>query len=415
MADPLRPRLWEPDRERESPEARWERLRTALQAAVCRLQAHPLHGPRLAGLDPARLREPADLQLLPFTTKAQLHGPGVLDDLAVPRHRFARVHASSGTTGTRTLVAYTAADFQLWIGLVARGLAAVGVTEHSVCYSMLRNGLFTGGLGFHQAAEAIGAATVPAGPGGSTAHLRLLDRLRPDVLFATPSYALHLSQLPGFKTTVALGVFGAEPWSEDVRQALEQRWSMVARDTYGLGEVIGPGVAFECGLGAGMHVNADAIWPEVVDPSTGAPLPPGQEGELVLTVPSKQALPLLRYRTGDRSRLLSGPCPCGRTLPRMARVVERIDDMRVVRGVNVYASQVAAVVGARAFVLELRRTEALAALCVVVERASGEQSLPAGLRRRLQEALGLRLELREAEPGALGHEGGKARRWRAPR
>lgn len=413
MAAPLRPRLWEPARERESPESRWNRLRTALQAAVCRLQAHPLHGPRLAGIDPERLREPADLQRLPFTTKAQLHGPGPLDHLAVPRHRLARVHASSGTTGTRTLVAYTAADLQLWTGLVARGLAAVGVSENSVCYSTLGNGLFTGGMGFHQAAEAIGAATVPAGPGGSTAHLRLLDRLRPDVLFATPSYALHLSQLPGFESAVSLGVFGAEPWSEEVRQALEQRWGMVARDTYGLGEVIGPGVAFECGRGTGMHVNADAIWPEVVDPATGAPLPPGEHGELVLTVPSKEALPLLRYRTGDRSRLIVGPCPCGRTLPRMARVVERIDDMRVVRGVNVYPSQVAEVVGARAFVLELRRTGALAALHVVVERSSSEPSLPAGLRRRLQEALGLRLELSEAAPGTLGHDGGKARRWRS--
>lgn len=411
---PLRPRLWEPAREQESAAARWNRLRTALQATVRRLQAHPLHGPRLAHVDPAQLREPADLPQLPFTTKAQLHGPAALAHLAVPRARLARIHASSGTTGARTLVAYTAADLQLWTRLVARGLAAVGINENSVCYSMLGHGLFTGGLGFHQAAEALGAATVPAGPGGSAAHLQLLDRLRPDVLFATPSYALHLSQLPGFETTVALGVFGAEPWTEDVRRALEQRWGMAARDTYGLGEVIGPGVAFECGQSPGMHVNADVVWPEVVDPATGQPVPDGTEGELVLTVPAKEALPLLRYRTGDRSRLLVGPCPCGRTLPRMARVAERVDDMRVVRGVNVYPSQVAAVVGARAFVLELCRTGALDALQVVVERAAGEPELPASLEHRLQEVLGLRVELRGVAPGALGHGGGKAPRWREP-
>ena len=405
----LRPRVLDPDVECKPLSALWDGVVTELQQAVARLARHPHHGPRFAGIDPRSILQPADLAALPTTTKAHLHPEGnPLAHLCVPRAQLARVHASSGTTSERTLVAYTTADVVLWTHLVARGLAAVGVCEDTVCYSVLKNGLFTGGFGFHQAAESLSACTVPAGPGGSAAHVALMQRLRPDVLFATPSYALHLARAHGPVPPVPLGVFGAEPWTEADRHALSRLYTMRALDTYGLSEVIGPGVAFECGYSPGwMHVNADVVWPEVVDPNTLAPLPLGHEGELVLTIPRKQALPLVRYRTGDRTTLTTEPCPCGRTLPRMARVRSRVDEMKVVRGVNVRPSQVAAVVDGRAFALALDGGE----LQVHIERRLNEDTVPHSVFERVAQVVGLRIEPVVHAPGALPHGGGKVCRW----
>ena len=389
----LRPRVWQPEVECASPESLW----LGMQAALDRWRAPE-------GL--AVPRTPAELAQLPFTQKDDLHTHDGLGAFRVPARQLVRLHASSGTRGTRTLVGYTAADLSLWTQLVARGLAAVGVTEDSVIYSMLSHGLFTGGFGFTQAATALGALVVPGGGARSAVHVSMMRRLQPDVLFATPSYALHLARAHGPVPTISLGVFGAEPWTEADRQALADLYGMRALDTYGLSEVIGPGVAFECPHQQGLHINADVFWPEVVD-GNGAPVPDGQLGELVITAPTKQALPLLRYRTGDRTRLDWSVCTCGRTLPRMARVRARVDDMVVVRGVNVRPGQVAELLSRQpggGWQLEVSRgPTGLDELTVVVESALSEAVL-----ERLQAVLGLRLSVRVVP--LIPHAGGKAPR-----
>jgi phenylacetate-CoA ligase len=386
---PLRPRIWMADVECASADAWWNGHQAALQNL---LPARGLTVPQT----------PSDLATLPFTTKADLHPPR----FSVPDRELVRLHASSGTQGERTLVGYTAADLQLWSQVVARGLAAVGVHEDTVVYSALGHGLFTGGFGFTQAATALGALVVPGSQARSAVHVDLLHRIQPHVLFATPSYALHLARAHGRVPQIALGVFGAEPWTESDRAALQAAYAMQARDTYGLSEVIGPGVAFECPAMRGLHINADVFWPEVVDLS-GAVVSDGGEGELVLTAPTKQALPLLRYRTGDLTRLDWSPCACGRTLPRMARVTSRVDEMVVVRGVNVRPGQVAAVletVPHGAWQLQVTRgPTGLDEITLVVENG-----LPTGVLERVSDVLGLRLTLRPVF--LLDHSGGKAQR-----
>ena len=400
------PRILDP--EVETAADLWPRQRAAIQHLVDRR-------PDLR--DRASLRDPTDLASLPFTTKTDLQAASPLAGMGVPRSAIVRIHASSGTSGTRTLSAYTAADITLWTRVVARGLASVGVNEDSLVYSTLAHGLFTGGFGFHQAATALGAAVVPGSVAPGRTHAELIRRLRPDVLFATPSYAQHLLDRHGPLPPIALGVFGAEPWTEADRARLERVGGMVARDTYGLSEVIGPGVAFECPAADGMHINADHFVPEVVD-ADGQPVPDGVAGELVLTAATRQARPLLRYRTGDRTHLTRGLCSCGRTLPRMARITGRVDDMRVVRGVNVHPADVATVLATHpeafgSWTLELRRPAALDMLTLVAECAHpGDAALARDLARTLRDQLGLRFEIHLLPLGARPHRGGKTTRWR---
>jgi len=384
----LRPRMVQPEVETATRSALWDRIRPALSGLV-------------SGLGLPVPQSPGCLAELPFTHKSHLQG---FDSFRVPRRALVRLHSSSGTAGPRTLVGYTAADLALWTRLVARGLAAVGVNEDSVVYSVLGHGLFTGGFGFTQAATALGALVVPGGGARSAVHVAMMRQVCPDVLFATPSYALHLARAHGPVPPISLGVFGAEPWSEADRRALSREYGMQAVDTYGLSEAIGPGVAFECPEHNGLHLNADAFWPEVVD-ADGQPVRDGTEGELVLSAPTKEALPLLRYRTGDRTRLDWSPCPCGRTLPRMSRVTGRVDEMVVVRGVNVRPSQVSAALSAHpstGWQLEVSRgATGLDELAIVVESA-----LPEVVFDKLQDALGLRLVQRVVP--ILPHSGGKA-------
>ncbi|MDG1478047.1 MAG: AMP-binding protein [Myxococcota bacterium] len=378
-----------------------------LRDGLKRMLASGVWADRLSMDHLADIRDLSDLAALPFTVKTDLSP--ALSRVIVPRRAIVRVHASSGTTHQPTVVAYTAGDLDLWARLVARGLAAVGVGSDSVVHSALGYGLFTGGLGFHAAAESLGATVVPASTGRSSRHLRLIEALSADVLFATPSYALHLAESVSAPPQIRLGVFGAEPWSEAMRTRLEAAWGMTAVDTYGLSEMIGPGVAWECLAKDGMHLNEDAFLPEVVDPVTGAVLEDGRIGELVLSSMAREAMPLLRYRTGDLTALERGECRCGETLVRMRRVVGRVDGMVVVRGVNIYPGQLEAAVlsvsearGDWQAVVE--RPENLDVLTVTVE---GAAEIQPAVEAALHDVLGLRVTVVVVPPGRVGHGGGK--------
>jgi phenylacetate-CoA ligase len=327
-----------------------ERLQVdRLRACVDRLTAAvPWYAARLrdAGVTSDRLRSLDDLALLPFTTKHDLRDHYPFGLLAVPMKEVCRLHASSGTTGKPTVVAYTRADLVLWAELIARSFAAAGVTDADVVHNAYGYGLFTGGLGFHYGAEHLGATVVPASGGNTKRQLMLIRDFGSTVLCCTPSYSLLMAEVAGEEGVDArtlplrVGIFGAEPWSEQMREEIETRLGLTALNVYGLSEVIGPGVAIECTEKQGMHIFEDHFIPEIIDPETGERLPDGQWGELVFTCPTKEALPLLRYRTRDRTRLLRGRCACGRTSVRMDRIMGRTDDMIIVRGVNVFPSQI---------------------------------------------------------------------------
>jgi len=284
-----------------------------------------------------------DLKRLPFTEKSDLRDHYPFGLFAVPRDQIARIHGSSGTTGKPTVAGYTRADLDVWAEVMARALSMAGVTNQDRIHNAYGYGLFTGGLGVHIGADRIGASVVPISSGLTKRQVMLLEDIGATVLTCTPSYALVIAEAVDeqridvqrrFK--LRLGIFGAEPWTENIRQEIEARLNLRALNIYGLAEIIGPGVAQECEHQNGMHIFEDLFLPEVIDPNTGEPLPFGEEGELVLTTLAKEAMPLIRYRTRDRTRLFTGPCACGRTLVRMDRILGRTDDMLTVRGVNVF-------------------------------------------------------------------------------
>lgn len=283
---------------------------------------------------------------LPFTTKRDLRDHYPFGLFAVAPEDVARLHATSGTRGKPTLVGYTRSDLDTWADLCARLIAAAGGQRGDTLHIALNYGLFTGGLGIHGGAERLGCTVVPASAGSTQRQLTLMADLRPDGIKATPSYAMHLAEaaeaagIDPRSFGLRYGIFGAEPWSDEVRQKLEERFGFRAYDSYGLSEMLGPGVAFECEERNGLHLQEDHFLPEIIDPVTLAPLPPGAEGELVLTSLTKEAYPLIRYRTGDRTALLTEPCPCGRTFVRIARIRGRVDDMMIIRGVNLFPSEV---------------------------------------------------------------------------
>jgi phenylacetate-CoA ligase len=302
-----------------------------------------------AGVDPERIKSVDDLRRLPFTVKADLREQYPWCLFAVPQRELARVHASSGTKGKPTVVGYTQGDLAIWREVMARSLAAAGAEPGELLQIAYGYGLFTGGLGFHDGAEHMGLTVVPVSSGNTLRQILLLQDLRPQGLACTPSFALHIGEsmreqgLDPQSAGVRYGLFGAEPWTEAMRGQLERLWGIAAVDFYGLSEIIGPGVAGECAQARrGLHIAEDHFLPEVIDPATGEPLPVGAEGELVLTCLTKAALPLLRYRTGDITALDPAPCACGRTSVRMARIKGRSDDMLVIKGVNVYPSQLEA-------------------------------------------------------------------------
>jgi phenylacetate-CoA ligase len=322
-----------------------ERLGPALERAYARV---PLVKRRFdeCGLKPSAIRSVEDLADVPFTRKADLREHYPFGLFAEPLENVARLHASSGTKGKPTVVGYTRADIEMWAECVARCIGAAGAQPGDVIHVAYGYGLFTGGLGLHYGAERFGATVVPASGGNTPRQVMLLRDFGAVGLCCTPSYALNIADalaesggLEGVR--LRYGIFGAEPWSEELRDALDRRLALTATDIYGLSEVMGPGVSQECAEGrAGLHIWEDYFLPEIVDPETGDPLPEGRQGELVFTSLTKEAFPVVRYRTGDITTLRSDPCACGRTHTRMSRIVGRSDDMLIVRGVNVFPSEI---------------------------------------------------------------------------
>ena len=300
-----------------------------------------------AGVKPDDIQTLADLRKLPFTVKEDLRDNYPFGLFTVPLDEVVRVHASSGTTGKPTVVGYTKKDIDTWAGVMARALMCGGAHKGDMVHNAYGYGLFTGGLGAHYGAEKLGATVIPVSGGNTKRQITIMKDFGSTVLLATPSYALNLADtmeamgVDPASLSLKVGIFGAEPWSENMREEVERKLNIKAVDIYGLSEVIGPGVAMEClQTDKGMHIFEDHFLPEIIDPDTGEVLPPGEQGELVFTTLTKEAFPIIRYRTKDISRLIYEPCKCGRTLVRMEKVTGRTDDMLIIRGVNVFPSQV---------------------------------------------------------------------------
>lgn len=296
-----------------------------------------------AGISPSDIKSVKDLSRLPFTYKTDLRETYPFGMFACKKEDVVRIHASSGTTGKPTVVGYTKNDLAMWSECVARALAAAGVEKSDRVHVSYGYGLFTGGLGIHSGIETLGAAVIPASTGNTAKQIQLLKDFDSTVLCSTPSYALYIADVlaeKGETLNLKTGIFGAEPWTENMRKAIEDKLHLKAYDIYGLSEVAGPGVAFECEQKCGLHVNEDNFIPEIINPDTGKLLPDGEEGELVFTCITKEALPLIRYRTHDIASITHEKCACGRTFVRMSKPVGRSDDMLIIRGVNVFPSQI---------------------------------------------------------------------------
>ncbi len=301
------------------------------------------------GLKPEDIRSIDDIVKLPFTEKQDLRDTYPFGLVAVPRGKLARIHASSGTTGKQTVVAYTKNDLDAWATGAARAIVAVGGKKEDLVHVSYGYGLFTGGLGLHDGAEKLGAAVIPVSSGNTNRQVQILQDYGSDILCCTPSYAMYIGETVRDKgidpesLRVRIGIFGAEPWSEEMRREIEKALAIKAYDIYGLSEIAGPGVSCECEEQAGMHIQEDYFYPEIIDPATGEQLPDGQEGELVFTCIGKEALPLVRYRTRDICSLTHEVCKCGRTTARMMKPKGRTDDMLIIRGINVFPSQIESV------------------------------------------------------------------------
>jgi phenylacetate-CoA ligase len=375
--------------------------------------------PELERLQRDRLRGRFGVELealpeQPFRVKSELRDTYPFGLLQVPLGECVRIHASSGTRGKATIVAYTRADLAAWADCCARALAAAGAGPGTVVHVAYGYGLFTGGLGLHYGAERLGCTVVPASGGNTPRQAQLLEDLGAEILCCTPSYALAIADHVSEPARLSLraGVFGAEPWTEGLREAIEGALGLAALDIYGLSEVMGPGVSAECLESRdGAHVNEDHFLVEVVDPQSGQPLPEGEVGELVFTTLTKEALPLLRYRTGDLASLTREPCVCGRTFARMSRVLGRTDDMLIIRGVNVFPSEIERALLAIPeltphYQLVVERPGHLDELNVQVEGTID----PAVVRRQLHDVLGMTAQVEIVEPGSIPRSEGKALR-----
>jgi phenylacetate-CoA ligase len=380
-----------------------------------------------AGVRPDQIRALGDIARLPFSVKTDLRDNFPFGLFAVPRENLLRLHASSGTTGKPTVVGYTRSDLDLWSDLMARSLACMGARPGDIFHNAFGYGLFTGGLGFHYGAERLGLTTVPVSGGATERQVTLMQDFGARILGATPSYALNIAEVAAgmgvdLRTlSLRYGCFGAEPWSEAMRGDLEAKFGIKAQDTYGLSEIIGPGVACECHQAQnGLHIWEDHFYCEVIDPDTTQVLPPGETGELVLTTLTKEALPMLRYRTRDITRLEDERCACGRTHRRMMRVTGRSDDLLIIRGVNVYPSQVEAfLVGfpglAPHYQIVLTREGPMDAMTLEVELAPpGPRDEPfvakiaADVRNHIKSMVGVTCEVVLKAPGEVPRSQGKA-------
>ncbi len=381
------------------------------------------------GVTPGSIRTLDDLARLPFTYKRDFRDNYPLGLAAVPKERIVRIHASSGTTGKPTVVAYTAGDIDTWSEVMARTITAGGVTKKDAGHNAYGYGLCTGGLGIQSGAERIGATVIPVSGGVTKRQIMLIQDLGSTVLCCTPSYALYLAEsatemgVDLRETSLRVGIFGAEPWTERMRQEIEAKIGLKALDIYGLSEIIGPGVSVECEHQAGLHIFEDHFLAEIVNPATGAALPPGQRGELVLTTLTKEALPVIRYRTGDITSLNIEPCACGRTIARMAKPSGRTDDMLIVRGINVFPSQIETVLlqveGVQPhYQIIVDRQHTLDDLEVWVEVSEavfadeirGLEALERKIRDELHSGLGIAARVRLVEPRSIQRSEGKAKR-----
>ncbi|UCH33124.1 MAG: phenylacetate--CoA ligase [Armatimonadota bacterium] len=406
-----------------------ERLRKVVTAASERV---PLYRERLAqaGVTADDISSLDDLRGLPFTTKDDLRDSFPYGMFAVPMDQIVRIHASSGTTGKQTVVGYTRGDIGVWSEVMARTLGAGGTTAGDVCHNAYGYGLFTGGLGLHYGGETIGASVIPVSGGQTKRQVQIMQDFGSTVLCCTPSYALVIAEAAAelgvdvVKLPLRVGFFGAEPWTDGMRVEIEDKLAIDALDIYGLSEIIGPGVAYECLEKKGLHIAEDHFLPEVIDPATGEPLPPGERGELVFTTLTKEALPLIRYRTRDLTVLDDSPCACGRTCRRMQRVTGRSDDMLIIRGVNVFPSQIESVivgiegVSPHYLLVVDRKPGKMDELEVWIEISEETFSdemkelerLEQRVLREIESILGLSVRVKLVEPKSIARSEGKAKR-----
>lgn len=382
-----------------------------------------------AGLGPENIHTIDDIAKLPFTTKNDLRDNYPFGLFAVPMSEIVRVHASSGTTGKPTVVGYTRNDISTWSEVMARTLTSAGANRNDFIQVAYGYGLFTGGLGLHYGGEKIGASVIPISGGNTDRQIQLMHDFGSTVLACTPSYALYLAeaiQESGIKREelkLRVGVFGAEPWTENMRREIEDKLRIMAIDIYGLSEVIGPGVASECPVQDGLHISEDHFYPEIIDPETLQVLPSGSIGELVFTTITKEGLPLIRYRTRDLTRLNHEKCKCGRTMVRMEKCLGRSDDMLIIRGVNLFPSQVETVLLEMSeikphYLLLVDRVNNLDTLELKVEvdeaffldRISQLEALRQKLQNKLENSLGLGIKVTLVEPKTIERSEGKAKR-----
>jgi phenylacetate-CoA ligase len=379
--------------------------------------------------EPGDINSLKDIEKLPFTTKQDLRDNYPFNMFAVPMSEVVRVHASSGTTGKPTVVGYTRRDLDIWAEVTARCLYMANTDRKGVIQIAYGYGLFTGGLGLHYGAEKVGASVIPMSGGNTEKQLMLMEDFGSTTLACTPSYALHLveslekSGKDRSKFKLKYGIFGAEPWSERMRKQIEDRWDIKAYDIYGLSEIMGPGVACDCDARNGLHINEDHFYPEVINPDTEAALPRGEKGELVFTTFTKEAFPLIRYRTRDITTLHDEPCACGRTTVRMEKITGRSDDMIIVRGVNVFPTQVESVLlefgeTAPHYQLIVEREGTLDKLTIEVELSPALFSdtvtelshLERRIFHRIDSVLGISADIKLVEPFSIPRSEGKSKR-----
>jgi len=405
-----------------------ERLRATIRRVT---QGVPFYREKLraAGIEAEDIRSIADVQRLPFTTKQDLRDHYPFGLFAVPLADVARIHASSGTTGKMTVVGYTLRDIDTWAEICARSLVCAGVQRGDIVHNAYGYGLFTGGLGLHYGAEKLGTTVIPISGGNTKRQIMILQDFGATVLTCTPSYALNMAEtmrelgVDPASLKLRVGIFGAEPWSEAMRREIEKQLSLVALDIYGLSEVMGPGVAMECLAKNGPHVFEDHFLAEVIDPDSGAPLAPGQRGELVFTSLTKEAFPVIRYRTRDITALDTAPCSCGRTLARMVRVTGRTDDMLIIRGVNVFPSQIESILVGMPGVephyqLLVDRVGQMDTLEVQVEMTEGMfsdevkkiEALARRIENDIKDYFGVTAKVKLVEPRSIQRSEGKATR-----
>ena len=389
-----------------------QRLRWTLQHAYDNVP-HYRRKFDAAGVKPEDCRSLADLAKFPFTTKSDLRETYPFGMFAVPMDRIVRIHASSGTTGKPTVVGYTAKDIDTWTSVMARSIRAAGARPGDKVHVAYGYGLFTGGLGAHYGAERLGLAVIPLGGGMTERQVQLITDFKPDIIMVTPSYMLAIADemekqgLDPAQSSLRVGIFGAEPWTNEMRANIEKRLSLEAIDLYGLSEVIGPGVAQECiETKDGLTIWEDHFYPEVVDPASGKPLPDGEKGELAFTSLTKEALPIIRYRTRDLTRLLPGTA---RTMRRMEKITGRSDDMLIIRGVNLFPSQIEELLLKQPglsphYVLEISKDGPLDHLTVLVE---GNDAGAAGLQHSIKAYIGVTVDVRL---GSIERSIGKAKR-----